>query len=96
MTAVEAIERQAKADDAAMRYWHRLGHDSGWWIGYRFAYHEIGELDQRRMARLHNIATTPAYAEIERIRWDGRREDFGKPRPGDFTGFGAGYRPTVE
>lgn len=90
---VTQIGNQAAADDALFRTAYRLGHDAGWQIGYRRAYHEIAEQDRLRMARMHDIATTPAYAELERIRWDGRREDFGKPRPGDFKGFGATYEP---
>jgi hypothetical protein len=72
---------------------YRLGYPTGWDVGYRYAYHEIAEQDQLRMARMHGVFTSPAYAELERIRWDGRREDFGKPRAGDFRGFGADYAP---
>lgn len=65
---------------------YRLGYPSGWHVGYRFAYHEQAEQDRRRQAYMHGIARLPAYSELERKRWDGPRERFGDPRPGDYMG----------
>lgn len=55
-------------------------------VGRQSLSHELVEQDRRRTEYIHGIATAPSYAELEVRRWDGRREDFGKPRPGDFPG----------
>jgi hypothetical protein len=91
---VGSIVRRAAADDAAMRYWYRLGYEAGWQVGNQYAHHEIAEQDRRRAARMHGLDKTPQYRELERLRWGGRREDFGQPRVGDFPGFGADYEPS--
>jgi len=84
---------QARADEAAARDWYALGFAAGVTVGRLQLDRELTEQDGRRMEYMHGLSNSPAYAALELIRWDGRREDFGKPRPGDFRGFGAAYEP---
>jgi hypothetical protein len=72
---------------------YALGFQAGREVGRLQLDRELTEQDRRRMAYLHGLATCPAYADLEPIRWDGRREDFGRPRVGDFPGSGAAYEP---
>jgi hypothetical protein len=85
---------KAAADSAAFCDAYALGFAAGEEAGRMRLDHELTEQDRLRMARMHGIATTPAYRDLERIRWDGEREDFGRPRPGDFPGMGADYEPS--
>ena len=83
---VAHILRRAAADEARFRMAYKLGFEAGREVGRLQLDHELTEQDRLRMRRMHGLATTPAYRDLERIRWDGRREDFGRPRPGDFPG----------
>ncbi len=82
---VETVAGQAEADIAAFGEAYALGFAAGCQVGRMRLDHELAELDRRRG---RHIANLPAYAELEKRRWDGRREDFGRPRPGDFSGIG--------
>lgn len=86
---INATGDQGQADLAAFRDAYRLGFEAGWEVGRMQLDHELTEQDRRRTEYIHGLSRLPSYAELERKRWDGRREDFGKPRPGDFPGFGA-------
>jgi hypothetical protein len=91
------LARQAEADDAAFRDAYRLGFESGVVVGRRQLSNELVELDRRRVEYVNGIADRSPYAELERRRWDGRREDFGRPRPGDFAGSpGETYEPALD
>jgi hypothetical protein len=83
---VDRLARQAGADDAAFRDAYRLGFESGVVVGRKRLGHELSELDRRRVEYVNGVAERSPYAELERRRWDGRREEFGRPRPGDFPG----------
>jgi hypothetical protein len=83
---VDQLARQAVADDAAFRDAYRLGFESGVAVGRQQLGNELTELDRRRVEYVNGVADRSSYAELERQRWDGRREDFGRPRPGDFAG----------
>lgn len=86
---------QAAADDARFHMAIKLGFEAGREVGRMQLDHELTEQDRRRMAYMHGLSNSPAYAALELVRWDGRREDFGQPRPGDFKGFGATYEPPI-
>lgn len=91
------LARQAEADDAAFRDAYRLGFESGVVVGRRQLSNELVELDRRRAEYVDGIVESSPYAELERRRWDGRREDFGRPRPGDFAGVPAEtYEPELD
>lgn len=88
---VDAIGDQAARDrasyDAGYRYAARTFFDLGFQAGYQRA-EELATLRWAPVAEcVGRLAGLPAYADLERIRWDGRREDFGRPRPSDFPGF---------
>lgn len=94
---LDRIARQAEADEAAFREAYRLGFESGVAVGRQQLSDELVELDRRRAEYVDRIVDRSPYAELERRRWDGRREDFGRPRPGDFTGLSAAtYEPGPE
>lgn len=85
----------ARADEAAARDWYALGFNAGVTVGRFQLDHELTGQDRRRMAYMHDLSDSPAYAELELRRWGpGGREHFGDPRPGDFKGFGADYEPS--
>lgn len=94
---VDAIGDQAVRDranfDDGYRYAARVYFD----LGYQTGYARAEEMAARRWVpiaeQVGRLAGVPSYAALERIRWDGRREDFGRPRPGDFKGYGATYEP---
>lgn len=83
---IDQLARQAQADDAAFRDAYRLGFESGVVVGRQRLGDELAELDRRRVEYVSGIAERSPYAELERRRWDGRREDFGRPRANDFPG----------
>src|SRR3954454_9121174 len=91
------LPRQAGAGDAAFRDAYRLGFEAGVAVGRRQLSDELVELDRRRAEYVDGIVGSAPYAELERRRWDGRREDFGRPRPGDFAGLPAEtYEPGLD
>lgn len=77
---------QTEADAAAFRDAYRLGFEEGWQVGRIHLDHELVEQDRRRADYIRGIANSPTYAALELRRWDGRRQDFAKPRPGDHPG----------
>ncbi|MDN3352378.1 hypothetical protein [Actinomadura sp. DC4] len=80
------LARQARADQAAFEDAYRLGFEAGVVVGRRQLGEELLAEDRRRAEYVGGVADRASYAELERQRWDGRREDFGRPRPGDFAG----------
>lgn len=72
---------------------YRLGFETGREVGRLQLDHDLTEQDRKRTAYMRGLANSPAYAELERRRWNGPRNTFGQPRPGDFPGFGASYKP---
>ncbi len=74
---------------------YQLGFAAGREVGRMGLDWELTEQDARRTEYIRGISQRPAYLELEARRWDGEREHFGRPRPGDFTGFGADYEPTT-
>lgn len=78
----------------AYRWGYRDGFASGEAIGTQRAERELTAMWDSQAEHVHTVTGQRAYAELERIRWDGRREDFGQPRAGDFKGFGADYEPS--
>ena len=65
---------------------YALGYHAGIEAGRQQVLHEIRQADQRHTEHLHAVSGLPLHTEIEARRWDGRRGDFGKPRPGDHEG----------
>ncbi len=79
---VDTVTERAEADVAAFREAYALGFAAGREVGRSRLEYELAEVERHR----RHIMGLPAYAELEARRWDGRREDFGAPRPGDFPG----------
>lgn len=90
---VDDLAGQQRRENMAYRTGYRDGFASGEIIGARRTERELTAVWDRQGEHVHKVNGRPAYAELERIRWDGRREDFGKPRPGEFAGMGADYQP---
>lgn len=74
---------------------YKLGFAAGREVGRIGLDWELTEQDARRTEYIRGISQRPAYLALEIRRWDGKRENFGRPRPGDFTGFGAEHMPTI-
>lgn len=72
---------------------YQLGFAAGREVGRMQLDWELTEQDKRRTEYIRGFSRRPAYVELEARRWDGKREDFGRPRAGDFAGFGADYTP---
>jgi hypothetical protein len=83
---LDRIATRAETDEAAFREAYRLGFESGVLVGRRQLDEELSAADRHRAAHVTEIAVRPAHTELEHIRWDGPRADFGRPRPGDFPG----------
>ncbi|WP_431916322.1 hypothetical protein [Nonomuraea jabiensis] len=80
------MDGQHRRERQAYDQGYRDGHRSGWEIGYARAHEELAASWRKLAAAVRGHAERPAHAELEAVRWDGRREDFGKPRPGDYPG----------
>lgn len=83
---VEQIGDQAAAAEAEFRMAYKLGYESGLVVGRQQLGHEILREEERFGRHMSTITRMRSYDEQERIRWDGRREDFSDPRPGDYQG----------
>jgi hypothetical protein len=83
---LDRIATRAETDEAAFREAYRLGFESGVIVGRRQLDEELSEADRHRAAHVSELALLPAHTELEHLRWDGPRADFGRPRPGDFPG----------
>jgi hypothetical protein len=80
------VTRERLAYEQGYRQGYRDGHHTGWDIGHAHAHTQIAAEWAALAARIRGLARTPTQAELETRRWQGRREDFGKPRPGDYRG----------
>ncbi|MFI0354487.1 hypothetical protein [Actinomadura sp. 9N407] len=85
MLADSAV-REQRIDRAAFSEGYRAGFMAGREVGYRAAENDMARAWSYLAAKVRGLAMSPKHDELERIRWDGRREDFGKPRPGDHPG----------
>lgn len=86
MTVAEQAERDRQSYEAGFRDAARIFFDQGRDVGYGQAYAEMtnARADTRRDALRR--ALSPTGAELERRRWGGPREHFGRPRPDDHPG----------
>jgi len=82
----ESAERERVIFEYAWSAGYAAGFDAGTEVGYDCAEAEMAQAWAPVAESVRNLARSPSYAELERRRWDGRREDFGKPRPGDYMG----------
>lgn len=65
---------------------YKLGYAAGLDIGYGQAQHELAQEWATVAAHVRGLATSPTQTQLEHRRWDGPRDQFGKPRPGDHPG----------
>ncbi|MEU1734403.1 hypothetical protein [Streptosporangium sp. NPDC020145] len=77
------LDSQHRREQDAYAQGYRDGHRTGWQIGYGHAHHEMAGHWARLAAHVRHLARTSPIDELERRRWDGRREDFANPRPTD-------------
>ncbi|SFO14664.1 hypothetical protein SAMN04489713_104272 [Actinomadura madurae] len=83
---VDDIEGQQRRESAAFRDGYALGLAAGIDVGRDQAERDMAEAWRPVAESVRRLGRTLTFEEIERRRWDGRREDFGRPRPGDYTG----------
>lgn len=83
---VDDVAGQAEARNAAFAEGYTLGFRAGEQVGEgRTANAALLAYDDV-LAALLGQPTSPAYGELERLRYGGPRELFGRPRPGDHPG----------
>ncbi|MEO3859467.1 hypothetical protein [Acrocarpospora sp. B8E8] len=81
---VADLDGQHRSEQAAYERGYRDGHQTGWDTGHAHAHEELAASWRVLAAHIRNHASTPTHTALETVRWDGRREDFGKPRPSDY------------
>jgi hypothetical protein len=74
----DLLDGQLRMRLAAFREGYELGGEAGYQAGY------VDGILARKHAQHQLVEDLAVYLR----RWDGRREDFGKPRPGDYPGRG--------
>ncbi|SNR35049.1 hypothetical protein [Actinomadura mexicana] len=83
---VDDIQGQQRRESAAFGEGYALGLAAGVDVGRDQAETDMTEAWRPVAESVRRLGRTLTFEEIERRRWDGRREDFGLPRPGDYTG----------
>ncbi|MDL4772916.1 hypothetical protein [Actinomadura xylanilytica] len=82
----ESPERERSIADAMWTAGFGVGFVAGEDVGYGRAHAEMDRAWADLAAKVRGLASSPKHDELERRRWDGRRENFGRPRPGDYLG----------
>ncbi|MFC5753387.1 hypothetical protein [Actinomadura rugatobispora] len=82
----QAADRERAIFEMAWAEGYRDGFETGAEVGRGQAENAMERAWSDLAAKIRRTASTPKHAELELIRWDGRREDFGRPRPGDHPG----------
>ncbi|SNT56678.1 hypothetical protein SAMN05443665_104570 [Actinomadura meyerae] len=82
----ESAERERTIFEHAWSTGYGAGFDAGTEVGYDCAEAEMAQAWAPVAESVRRLGRSLSHAELERRRWDGRREDFGKPRPGDYRG----------
>ncbi|MEU4823104.1 hypothetical protein AB0H37_14635 [Actinomadura sp. NPDC023710] len=83
---VDDIQGQQRRESAAFGDGYALGLAAGVEVGRDQAETDMAEAWRPVAESVRRLGRTLTFEEIERRRWDGRREDFGRPRPGDHPG----------
>lgn len=87
LVAVEMLagsaDRERAIFEMAWQAGYRTGFESGTEVGYGQAETDMERAWSKVAAKVRGFASDH---DLERRRWDGRREDFGRPRPGDYLG----------
>lgn len=90
MRTIERIaawsERETSAHDDGFRFGYRIGYADAYDTGYAQALRDVEARQTDIVAEALGRTPSRSYAEQEQLRWGGKREDFGKPRPGDYMG----------
>jgi flagellar biosynthesis/type III secretory pathway protein FliH len=89
----ELAGRQAARADS-----YRVGYAEGEQAGRRAALESIAESQRQIHAELAGLPSRPAYAALERVRWELRgevrtRTSFAGPHPGDYLGGPVAWAP---
>lgn len=82
----ESAERERVIFEHAWSTGYAAGFDAGTEVGYDCAEAEMAQAWAPVAESVRRVGRSLSHAELELRRWDGRREDFGKPRPGDYLG----------
>lgn len=82
----ETADRERLIFEHAWSTGYAAGFDAGTEVGYDCAEAEMADAWAPVAESVRRIGRSLSHAELELRRWDGRREDFGRPRPGDYLG----------
>ncbi|TDD35264.1 hypothetical protein E1287_14225 [Actinomadura sp. KC06] len=82
----DSADRERAIFETAWSAGYAAGFDAGTEIGYDCAEAQMAEAWAPVAESVRRLGRTLNHAELELRRWDGRREEFGKPRPGDYMG----------
>lgn len=83
---VDDIQGQQHREAASFRDGYSLGLLAGKDVGYADAEADMEAAWAPVAEGVRRLGRTLTRNELELRRWDGRREDFGKPRPADHPG----------
>lgn len=90
VTAVELLADSATREraiaDAMWSAGYAAGLDAGQEVGYDRAEARMAEAWRPVAESVRRLGRGLSRDELELRRWDGLREEFGRPRPGDYTG----------
>lgn len=79
----DSADRERAIFEMAWQAGYRTGFETGTEVGYGQAETDMERAWAEVAARVRGFASD---LDLERRRWGGPREDFGKPRPGDYLG----------
>lgn len=82
----DSAERERSIADAMWSAGYAAGLDAGTEIGRDQAEAEMARAWAPVAESVRRLGRSLTREELELRRWDGRREDFGRPRPGDHPG----------
>lgn len=83
---VDDIQSQQQREAAALQEGYDLGHAAGVDVGRGQAETAMEEAWRPVAESVRRLGRILTRDELELRRWDGPREEFGRPRPGDYTG----------
>ncbi|GAA1837276.1 hypothetical protein [Actinomadura chokoriensis] len=82
----DTADRERAIAGAMWSAGYAAGFDAGTEVGYDCAEAEMAQAWAPVAESVRQVGRSLSHAELELRRWDGRREDFGRPRPGDYLG----------
>lgn len=83
---VRDIADQAAREQDEYAAGYRAGYAAAWDAAQAAAAEQIDSAWAQLAAEVRGLARVPTHAYLEILRWGGPREEFGRPRPGDYPG----------